>query len=206
MNNEGNHVVKDMPVGFDNVKEVMDQETYKWHHDTHYAGYVNKRNEVEKELAKADITKANANYSAYRSLKVEETWNANGEILHEIYWNTMGGNGVADPNLEVVKKLTEDFGSFENWKNDFIACGKSAKGWVVLSLDLLTDNKARNFLFDFHNLGGAAGSMPLVAADVFEHAYYHKVGPDRASYLNALVGNIDWNKVNKIYLKYKAIM
>ena len=85
-NSEGGHQIRPLPIAYERVKGVMDEETYKWHHDTHYAGYVNKRNEVELELSKADRGKANANYSGFRSLKLEETWNGNGMLLHEMYW------------------------------------------------------------------------------------------------------------------------
>ncbi len=196
-NNEANHKVQEMPLPFEKVKSIMDEETYKWHHDTHYAGYVNKRNEIEKELSGADRSKANANYSLFRSLKVEETWNANGTILHEVYWSTMGGTGEYNDSMNIIKRIIEDFSSFEKWKEDFIATGKAGRGWVVLSVDLLSDGKLRNVLYDVHNNGGFVGSMPLIAADTFEHAYYHKFGPDRAAYLNALVANIDWPKVEE---------
>ena len=202
-NNEADHKSKEMPVPYEKVKNVMDEETYKWHHDTHYAGYVNKRNEVEKELSSVDRSKANVNYSAFRSLKLEETWNGNGMVLHEVYWDTMGGDGRYDPNSELVAQIVKDFGSFDKWKEDFIATGKSGRGWAVLSIDLLTDGKLRNFLFDVHNQGGMVGSMPLIAADTFEHAYYHKFGPDRAGYLTALVDNIDWGKAESKFKKHK---
>lgn len=201
-NMEADHRVKDMPIPFEKVKSVMDAETYKWHHDTHYAGYVNKRNEIENELKNADKSKANVNYSGFRSLKLEETWNGNGEILHEVYWDTMGGDGKYSDSLSVIKRINEDFGSFDKWKEGFIATGKASRGWVVLSIDLLTDGKLRNVLYDVHNLGGLVGSMPLASADTFEHAYYHKFGPDRASYLNALVDNIDWNRVEARFRLY----
>ena len=113
----------------------MDAETYKWHHDTHYAGYVSKRNEIENELKAVDRAKANANYSVFRSLKLEETWNGNGMVLHEVYWDTMGGDGKYDESMEVIKKINEDFGSFAKWKEDFIAACKVGRGWAVLSMD-----------------------------------------------------------------------
>ncbi|MDE1856596.1 MAG: superoxide dismutase [Candidatus Micrarchaeota archaeon] len=196
-NSEGKHAVKAMPVSYDKVKEVMDEETYKWHHDTHYAGYVNKRNEVEVALQTVDRTKANMNYSAFRSLKSEETWNANGQILHEAYWDTMGGDGKYEDGMEIIRKINEDFGSVQAWIDDFVATGKTGKGWAVLSLDLLSDGKLRNFQYDAHNQGGVVGSAPIIAVDSFEHAYYHKYGPDRAGYLKALVSNIDWKKANE---------
>ncbi|MGI0100360.1 MAG: superoxide dismutase [Candidatus Micrarchaeaceae archaeon] len=196
-NNEANHAVKAMPVSYDKVKSVMDEDTYKWHHDVHYAGYVNKRNEIEKELSNVDRTKANVNYSVFRSLKLEETWNGNGMILHEVYWDTMGGDGKFPEGSKIAKRINSDFGSFQKWKEDFIATGKSGRGWAVLMLDRLTDNKLRNVLFDAHNQGGLAGAVPLIAIDTFEHAYYHRFGPDRGAYLNALVDNIDWDKAEK---------
>ncbi|MDE1871264.1 MAG: superoxide dismutase [Candidatus Micrarchaeota archaeon] len=202
-NTEANHAVKSMPIAFDKVKNVMDEDTYKWHHDTHYAGYVNKRNEIEKELKSVDRSKANVNYSAFRALKLEETWNGNGMILHEVYWDTMGGDGKHGDGMGIIKKISEDFGSVQAWKEDFLATGKSGRGWAVLVADSLTDGKLRNVLFDFHNLGGLVGSMPLIAVDTFEHAYYHKFGPDRGAYLNALVDNIDWKKVEARFTKHR---
>jgi Fe-Mn family superoxide dismutase len=202
-NSEGSYAAKPMPIPFEKVSAVMDKETYDWHSTKHYAGYVTKRNEIEKELVTVDRTKANVNYSAYRALKLEETWNGNGQILHEVYWDTMGGDGKPSDSLEVIKKIKEDFGSIDAWKADFIAAGKSGRGWVVFSIDMLTDGKTRNFLYDVHNQGGMVGSVPLVAADIFEHAYYHKFGPDRAAYLQALVDNIDWSKVEQRFKKMK---
>lgn len=201
-NTDATHAVKPMPLSYDQVKALMDEQTYTWHHDTHYAGYVNKRNEIEKELKVVDKSKANANYSVIRSLKLEETWNANGQILHEVYWATMGGDGKADPNLSVVKKITEDFGSFDAFKAEMVAVGKSGRGWVTLVLDLFSDSKLRCVMYDVHNQGGVVGSMPLIAVDIFEHAYYHKYGPDRASYLTALMDNVDWKKVEEKYSRY----
>ena len=196
-NSEGGHQIRPLPIAYERVKGVMDEETYKWHHDTHYAGYVNKRNEVELELSKADRGKANANYSGFRSLKLEETWNGNGMLLHELYWETMGGDGKCGNDTRIMKKLTEDFGSFQAWKDDMLATAKSGRGWAVLCVDLFSDGKLRNFLFDAHNQGGIVGSVPILVIDVFEHAYYHKFGPDRGAYLNAFMDNIDWKKVDE---------
>jgi superoxide dismutase, Fe-Mn family len=205
-NLDANHAVKPMPFVYDRVKDVMDEDTYKWHHDTHYAGYVSKRNEVEGGLKAADLAKANANYSAYRALKLEETWNANGEILHELYWESMGGDGKPDESGELARKIIEDFGSLDAWKADFIACGKVSRGWAALKLDAAADGKLRNVLFDLHNMGGLTGALPLLVVDVYEHAYYHKFGPDRAAYLNAFVGNINWQNAEKRYLASKKLI
>jgi Fe-Mn family superoxide dismutase len=200
---DAKHAVKAMPFAYEKVMGVMDEETYKWHHDVHYAGYVIKRNEIEAELAKADRGKANANYSAFRELKLEETWNACGMLLHELYWGAMGGDGKFDDGMGIVKKIVADFGSVQVWKDDMMATAKSGRGWAVLCMDALSDGRLRNVVLDAHNQGGIVGASPLLVIDLFEHAYYHKWGSDRAGYLNALFDNIDWGKGEARYASQK---
>lgn len=196
-NTRGEHKIKPLPFAYTATKGISEQVN-KWHHDTHYAGYVNKRNEIEQELAKVDKSKANANWSLFGSLKKQETFNANGQILHELYWNNLGGKGTFDNELAILKKIIKDFGSLELWKEDFISSAKIALGWTVLALDT-SDGKLRNFTGDTHNQGGVWGAKPIIAIDVFEHAYYHDYGPDRAKYIQAYLDNIDWKKVNETF-------
>ena len=99
------HAVKPLPYAVDALKGIG-QKTVEIHHGKLYAGYVNKRNEIEESLTKVDRSKANQIYSEMRGLKHEETFAANGQILHEIYFGVMGGDG--QPAGEVVDKIKED--------------------------------------------------------------------------------------------------
>ena len=72
---------------------VIDAETTDWHYNTHHKGYVDKLNEIEKALETADPAKANGNYSEIGELKRRWTWNHAGNILHDIYWENLGGQG-----------------------------------------------------------------------------------------------------------------
>ncbi|MBI2670812.1 superoxide dismutase, partial [Candidatus Woesearchaeota archaeon] len=114
----------------------------------------------------------------------------------EIYWDMLGGDGKVSDKLHIVKQLVKDFGSFEKWKEDFIACGKIALGWAVLAFDP-SDGKLHNYTGDSHNQGGVWGCIPLITLDVFEHAYYFDNGPDRAKYINAYIDNIKWDNIEK---------
>jgi Fe-Mn family superoxide dismutase len=187
-----------LPFSYDALRGISEQ-TNKYHHDTHYGGYVNKRNEIEKGLESVDRSLANANYSEFAALKRHETFNANGQILHEIYWEILGGRGR--PEGMIVERLKRDFGSFEKWREDFIACAKIALGWAILCWDH-SDGRLRNFTGDTHNQGGVWGAIPLIPIDCFEHAYYHDHGPNRAAYINAFLENIDWTKVDARYQKH----
>lgn|SRR3989338_255684 len=163
------------------------------HHDKLYAGYVNKTNEIRKKLETADRGTANGTYSDFRELKVEETFALNGVKLHENYFDNMGGNGTLDGTI--ADWIAADFGSFENWKADFEACGKSARGWVVLAFDL-DSGKLFNVLCDLHNIGGVWNTIPLLVMDVYEHAYFIDYATARPKYIEAFFKTIDYAEVN----------
>ncbi len=197
---KGNHQVKPLPYAYDKLNGISEQVN-TWHHDKHYAGYVAKRNEIEKKLEEfGDKSGANANFSEFGELKRRETFNASGQILHEIYYDVMGSDGSYSNDLAVIKKIEADFGSFNAWKADFKATAMASLGWAILSFDP-TDGALHNFLVDMHNNGAVWGASPLVPVDVFEHAYYYDNGPDRGKYVDAFLENLNWEKINELYLK-----
>ncbi len=190
------YLVKPLPYAYDALSGIS-KETNTFHHDKHYAGYVAKRNEIYEKLKSSDRSKSNANYSEFGELKRRETFNANGQVLHELFWEVLGGNGKPNGEL-VVKKIEADFGSIDKWKEDFKASALSALGWVVTAFDF-SDGEIHNYTGDTHNQGGVWGCVPLLVIDVFEHAYYRDYGPNRAAYIDAVINNIDWKKVEKYY-------
>ncbi len=196
--------LKPLPYKYNALKSIISEEVVRWHHDTHQAGYVNKLNEIEEKLKTSDRKSANANFSEYRSLKMEESFNASGIILHEIYWDILNGDGKFNKNLPLGKKIIETFGSYENWREDFIACCKTARGWAVLAYNLY-DGKIHNYICDFHNVGIVWGAIPIMAIDVWEHAYYRDYGPDRVTYIDGILKIINWQKVNVNYLNIFSI-
>jgi Fe-Mn family superoxide dismutase len=167
-----------------------------FHFDTHYKGYVTKLNEVLEKLETADRGKANQNYSEYRALKVEETFNHMGVLLHELYFENLKDGKGTKPGAKLVEQIEKNFGSFERWKEDFKACGMALRGWAVLVLDLGTGRLINNGL-DAHNVYALMNAIPLLVLDVYEHAYYVDYGPKRAPYIDAFLENVNWDVVNK---------
>lgn len=167
-----------------------------FHFDTHYKGYVNKLNEVWEKLETADRSKANQNYSEYRSLKVDETFNHMGVVLHELYFENLKDGKGSKPSEKLTELIKKNFGSMEKWKEDFKACGIALRGWAILALDLSTGRLINNGL-DAHNLYTMTNAIPLLVLDVYEHAYYADYGPKRAPYIDAFLENVNWNVVDK---------
>jgi Fe-Mn family superoxide dismutase len=186
------------------LKKVISQETSDWHYNKHHKGYVVALNTIEKGLDKAGRAAANANYSEIGELKRRMTWNHGGALLHDIYWEVMGGDGDPAKGPDIVKAIEKEFGSLEKWKEDLKATAFSAKlsGWGVLVYDQLYSGRLLNVLVDEHHYGAIWGGIPLIALDVFEHAYYHKDGPGRAAYIDNFLANLHWGRINERYKKF----
>ncbi|NNG65864.1 superoxide dismutase [Caldanaerobacter subterraneus] len=176
------------------VLRGISQRTLEEHYKL-YKSYVEKTNEIREKLKTVDRSKANASYSEYRELKLEETYNLDGVKLHELYFENLGGAGGI-PDGIIAPMIALDFGSFENWRQDFIACGMASRGWTVLCFDPI-DLKLHNYLQDFHNHGIVSRTIPLLVLDTYEHAYFIDYGTDKKSYIEAFMNNIKWEEVNR---------
>jgi Fe-Mn family superoxide dismutase len=177
------------------LRGISDQQL-AYHFETHYKGYVAKINEVWERMQVVDRSKANQNFSDYRALKVEESFNYMGVVLHELYFENIKDGKNTAPSARLMEHINKSFGSFDKWKEDFKACGIALRGWAVLVYDLTSGRLINNGL-DAHNVYGLLNTMPLLVLDVYEHAYYTDQGPKRSPYIDAFFENVNWNIVNK---------
>jgi Fe-Mn family superoxide dismutase len=186
------------------LREVISPETADWHYNTHHKGYVTALNRIEAELETADRSAANGNWSHIGELKRRFTWNHAGALLHDIYWEVLGGDGDPQKGPEVVAAIEREFDSLDAWKADFKATALAAKlsGWALLVYDQLYSGRLLNVLVDEHHYGAIWGGIPLIACDVFEHAYYHKDGPARARYVDNFLAHLHWGRINERYKRY----
>jgi Fe-Mn family superoxide dismutase len=180
--------------GVPGLSERQMQEHYKL-----YEGYVKKANEISELLKKVDYSKANATYSDLRALKLGYSFAVNAIKSHELYFENLSGDGTVPIGI-VGKMLAEQFGSYENWEQDLKATGIAARGWVWLAYDW--QNKTLfNYLGDQHDAFPIWHATPLVALDVYEHAYFIDYGTTRADYINAFCKNLNWNAVEALAIK-----
>ncbi|HZC30381.1 MAG TPA: Fe-Mn family superoxide dismutase [Gaiellaceae bacterium] len=159
-----------------------------------YQGYVNKRNEILGKLAEADLGSANQVYSDLRALKVDLTFAIGGIKNHELYFAHLGGGG-GDPGGAFAALVKRDFGSIETWRNDLRATGLAARGWAWTAYDW-DEGRLFNYIGDAQNTFPVWNATPLVGLDVYEHAYFLDYQTDRAAYIDAFFGNLDWAVVN----------
>jgi len=166
-----------------------------------YEGYVNKRNEILAKLGSADRSEANQVYSDLRALKVELSFAVGGIKNHEVYFEHLGGDGGA-PTGPVGDLITRDFGSHDAWRTDLKASGLAGRGWAWTAYDW-DEGRLFNYVGDTQNTYPVWNATPLVALDVYEHAYFLDFQTDRAGYIEAFFNNLDWAVVNDWVSKYQ---
>jgi len=178
----------------------ISRETIEAHYKL-YEGYVNKRNEIMEKLAEVDLAAANQLYSEVRALKVELSFALGGIKNHEIYFGHLGGGG-GDPKGAIGALITRDFGSADAWRTDLKATGMAGRGWAWTAYDW-DEGRLFNYLGDAQNTYPIWNATPLVALDVYEHAYFIDYQTDRASYIDAFFDNLDWDAVNDWVAGYR---
>lgn len=182
---------------FKNQTEKLSDKTKKAHQEL-LEGYVNVANRVSAKLDSVDKEAANLNHSEYRALKIDETYNLNAAFLHGLYFENIGdlSSKITTDSL-VFMRLERDFGSFDNWQKDFIACCLSARnGWAVTYYNIYL-RKYINTIIDLHDLHIPIGCIPILVMDVWEHAYYHDFLKDRKLYVFSMMKEINWQKVEE---------
>lgn len=177
----------------------ISDEQIEVHFEAHYKGYVTKYNEIQEKLADlqfADRSKANQNYSEYRALKVEESFNYMGVVLHELYFENLIAGGKGQPSEQLTNVIERYFGSVENCLAEIKATGIACRGWATLSWDVYNNMLFVNG-FDAHNQYGFVMSYPLIVLDVYEHAYYVDQKNKRPPYIDAFFKNLNWDVINQ---------
>ena len=169
-----------------------------------YQGYVSKSNEILQkiaELSEQELSAAHPTYSTIRELKVELSRALGGWKNHEIYFPNLGGKG-GEPKGDLLKQIQKDFGSYDRWLKEFRATAASARGWAWLAWDYDL-KKLIIAIGDEQNTFPIWNATPILACDVFEHAYFIDYGSARAGYLDAFFRNLDWEDVEKRFASLK---
>jgi Fe-Mn family superoxide dismutase len=169
------------------------------HHQNNYGGAVKRLNAIRARLAATPF--ATAPGFELNGLKREELIAANSMVLHELYFASLGGDGQSmEPAMRLA--LQANFGSFEQWRDEFVALAKAlagGSGWVLLSF-VPRDGALINQWAADHTQT-LAGGVPLLALDMYEHAYHIDFGANAAAYVDAFMCNVDWAGV---YARYQA--
>lgn len=188
---------------YDALEPHIDAKTMEIHHSKHHNGYTtNLNNAIEgtemQNQSIEEICKSENLTGAVRN-------NGGGYYNHCLFWDILSPNGGGEPKNEVGEAINSSFGSFEDFKNEFAkaAATRFGSGWAWLcvkngALDICsTANQDNPLMLD------QCGGTPILALDVWEHAYYLNYQNRRPDYINAFFNVINWEEVNR---RFKAAL
>lgn len=185
------------PLGFDPAKVPgLSERLLTSHHQNNYGGAVRRLGQIVQTLAALDPATAPGFH--LNGLKREELLAWNSMILHELYFAGLGPPTAPDPAL--AQALERDFGSFDRWRAEFIGMGKAlggGSGWVLLAWSPRDRRLVNQWAAD-HSMT-LAGSTPLVALDMYEHAYHLDFGANAGAYVEAFMKALDWRESGRLY-------
>ncbi len=187
------HELPALPYEYEALEPHIDAQTMKLHHDLHHLGYVKGLNAAEEKLAAA---RESGDFALAKHWERELAFHGAGHFLHCIFWQNMSPKGGGEPSGKLMDSINKKFGSFAKFMAQFKAAGTQVEGsgWVILANNLMTKD-LEILTAEKHQDLGQWVTVPLLACDVWEHAYYLKYQNRRAEYLEAFTKVINWNDV-----------
>jgi Fe-Mn family superoxide dismutase len=172
------------------------------HWENNYGGAVKRLNAIEQRLA--ELTWASAPVFEINGLKREEMIASGSMILHEVYFDSLGGTG-GDPDGALKAAIERDFGSADAWRTEFTAMGKAqggGSGWTLLVWSPRRGRLVNAWAADHaHNL---AGATPLIALDMYEHSYHMDFGAKAGAYVDAFMQDLSWTTAEAAFTRLGA--
>lgn len=197
-------ILSPLPYNYDALEPHIDKMTMEIHHSKHHQAYITNLNKALEDIAAAvddkyleDLCKNASKVSmAIRN-------NAGGHYNHSLFWKLMKPNAVAQPGGALSDSIKSTFGSFDEFKNKFseAAMKRFGSGWAWLvvnkdkNLEIGSTPNQDNPLMDVSEIKG----VPVLALDVWEHAYYLKNQNKRADYIASWWSVVNWDEASKLY-------
>ncbi len=198
----------DLPYAYDALEPHIDKETMVLHHDKHHNAYVTNLNvalDKHPELKDKTLIEILSDLDAVPDdIRGAVRNHGGGHLNHEFFWTIMSPNGGGVPEGALASAINDTFGSFDAFKEQFLAAaaGVFGSGWAWL---VVTDDKKLEVVgTPNQDTPLSDNKTPIFGVDVWEHAYYKKYSNVRADYLNAFFEVADWTKVSELYEKAVA--
>lgn len=200
----GGHTLPPLPYAYNALEPYIDEKTMVIHHDKHHQSYVDGLNKAEIKLAEA---RKSGDFDLVKHWERELAFNGAGHYLHTIFWNVMSPQGGGRPTGALLDAIERSFGSYEAFKAQFTEAANKVEGggWAILvwsprsrRLEILTAEKHQNL--------SQWDVVPLLALDVWEHAYYLKHQNNRADYIKDWWKVVNWPFVSERYAAARKLM
>ena len=195
--------VPDLPYDYAALEPHIDEQTMKLHHDKHHQAYVDKANAALEgtEFDGKPVEEVLANLSSLPEDKQGPFRNnGGGHANHTLFWESMSPDGGAQPSGELGDAITEAFGSFDSFRKQMTEAAATIQGsgWALASWEPMAGRLVVQQVHD-HQGDHGQGTVPLLAIDAWEHAYYLQYENKKADYLKAIWNVVSWPDVQRRY-------
>jgi Fe-Mn family superoxide dismutase len=173
------------------------------HYEHNYGGALRRLNVIRAQLAALDWAHTPA--FEINGLKREELMAASSVMLHEVYFESLGGygdsppTGLVEPPAGLAQALERDFGSVLTWRTEFSAVAKAlagGSGWAILAWSERLGRLINQWAADHAH--GLPGATPILALDMYEHAYHLDFGANAAAYVDQVMANLNWQRIGAL--------
>ena len=189
-----------------NLPTELLSKANKNNHIELYDKYIKDFNRISAELDTVDRNDSSSNGSRFRSLKIDETYNLNAIYLHELYFANISDlqSQIPMDSLSYMR-LSRDFGSFDAWQKDFIACSLSNRcGWSMTYYNTYIQ-RYMNCSIDLHSENVPVGAIPVIVMDTWQHAYYRDYLKDVKTYTFAMMKQLNWKIIESRFDKAEKV-
>lgn len=183
----------DLPYAYDALEPNYSSEIVELHHDKHHATYVKGANDALEHL---DEARSKGDFAALNQLQKNFAFNLSGHILHSILWKNMSPQGGGTPEGELRAAIERFFGSFDAFRQQMSQAAVSVQGsgWATLAWEPVGQRLVVEQVHDHQgNIGN--GTLPLLALDMWEHAYYLQYKNAKAKWVEAFWDLVNWHDV-----------
>ena len=191
-----------LPYKTDALDGFLSQEILELHHGKHHKAYVDGLNKTLVDLSEA---RATGSLAAVKGLERSLAFHAGGHLLHSLYWKSMSPRGGGQPSGTLAAMLVRDFGSLDAFRSHFAEATKQAEAsaWGLLVYEPIGGRLLVTAVEDHQNMA-ISGAVPIVACDVWEHAYYLRYQNRRADYVTKFFDVVDWKGADERLAKARG--
>lgn len=199
----GQHTLPKLPYDYSALEPYISEEIMRLHHDVHHKSYVDGLNKAERKL---EQIRQSGDAELIKHWMREQSFNGSGHFLHTIFWFNMKPKGGGKPGGALLRQIEKDFGSFEAFKKEFSEAAKSVEGvgWALLVWEARSGKLAIQTV-EKHQMFSLWDVIPLLALDVWEHAYYLQYKNKRGDYVSNWWNVVNWDDVANRFGEAKKV-
>jgi Fe-Mn family superoxide dismutase len=183
----------DLAYDYDALRPYISGKIMELHHGRHHAGYVKGANQALERLAAA---RASEDFTTLSMLEKDLAFHLSGHVLHSLFWTNLSPSGGGDPGGELAEELGATFGSVDAFRTQMAQAALSIQGagWALAAWEPLAGRIVVQQVYD-HQGNHGQGTIPLLAIDTWEHAYYLQYLNAKGEFLDALWHVVNWTDV-----------